>query len=60
MTAACSLPRSSFLLGLDSSALLLPPCPQAPPHPLPAPSPPHYTADQLPQGPRARVRSRSL
>ncbi|KAI4531292.1 hypothetical protein MG293_019150 [Ovis ammon polii] len=31
VTAACSLPRSSFLLGLDSSALLLPPCPQAPP-----------------------------
>lgn len=59
MTAACSLPRSSFLLGLDSSALLLPPAPR-PPHPLPAPSPPHYTADQLPQGPRARVGSRSL
>ena len=41
MTAACSLPRSSFLLGLDSSALLPPPPPQA----LPAPylRPPRHT-----------------
>lgn len=51
--------RSSFLLGLDSSAPAAPapsPRPTRHRHP-PAPSPPHYTAHQPLRGPEARVGS---